>query len=485
MYKTLKVLIAGLFGASTILISGCIQNNSVAPVPTDDIQVPAISKAVAMQVATDEIANMRRSGDDCGWSASAQVVDAYEMYQGSLNNKAYFECKISEGGNDAGYVLVTANKTDLLIPESCPTGKTLTEYYREKLGINEIRVIRFDWFTSAAVSPNGELLSYKGFYTNPDKTMTMREMTPDEVKVAIRSIAGDYARGVFPLYSPEMLADYYKESERPAGLAKDEWRDIASSLSNTFPDGNHTPRWGQWGPGGAGPIGCGPTAWAILYAYWAQFKGKNGLFDYPLTSRTANANTRDDDVWNCMTRLAGFMETVQTDEWGLTWTWLMEQGIQFAEHRGYSGSVTRDRGTEYNKFDKINEYIKNDKPCILTIGSNSAVANHYVVVEKCRKTQYKYALIWHNRNVHYFVNYGWGEASKWICVRDWGENQNAVTSAFSAYMVNINAPSTKTGITLRTCNGYFLCAENGGGGAVNANRPSAGEWETFTISGGL
>jgi len=36
-------------------------------------------------------------------------------------------------------------------------------------------------------------------------------------------------------------------------------------------------------------------------------------------------------------------------------------------------------------------------------------------------------------------------------------------------------------MSLKSFNGNFVVAENGGGGTVNANRPSAREWETFTL----
>ncbi len=36
-------------------------------------------------------------------------------------------------------------------------------------------------------------------------------------------------------------------------------------------------------------------------------------------------------------------------------------------------------------------------------------------------------------------------------------------------------------ITLKSANGNLVVAENGGGGVVNANRPTAREWETFTL----
>jgi hypothetical protein len=41
---------------------------------------------------------------------------------------------------------------------------------------------------------------------------------------------------------------------------------------------------------------------------------------------------------------------------------------------------------------------------------------------------------------------------------------------------------TTTTVTLQTqTSGQYLCAENGGGGAVNANRAAARSWETFRI----
>src|SRR5687768_15560429 len=36
-------------------------------------------------------------------------------------------------------------------------------------------------------------------------------------------------------------------------------------------------------------------------------------------------------------------------------------------------------------------------------------------------------------------------------------------------------------IRLKTINSYFVCAENGGGGYVVANRRQADAWETFTL----
>lgn len=36
-------------------------------------------------------------------------------------------------------------------------------------------------------------------------------------------------------------------------------------------------------------------------------------------------------------------------------------------------------------------------------------------------------------------------------------------------------------VAIKSSNGFFLCAEGGGGGALHANRPAQGPWERFTI----
>ena len=54
---------------------------------------------------------------------------------------------------------------------------------------------------------------------------------------------------------------------------------------------------------------------------------------------------------------------------------------------------------------------------------------------------------------------------------------SSATSTLPSYTVNLKT----------TIAGQYVSAENGGGGAINANRPAASTWETFTfydINGG-
>jgi hypothetical protein len=81
-------------------------------------------------------------------------------------------------------------------------------------------------------------------------------------------------------------------------------------------------------------------------------------------------------------------------------------------------------------------------------------------------------------------------ASFWISLNgeDVGEGFHSVyvdvvdiygnTSSFSA---GFNVAGYAYTINLRSINGYYVCAEGGGGREVVANRYAAGPWETFTL----
>lgn len=81
--------------------------------------------------------------------------------------------------------------------------------------------------------------------------------------------------------------------------------------------------------------------------------------------------------------------------------------------------------------------------------------------------------------------------SMYMCAENGGGgvlDANRVTPAqwesFRIQPVNgqSNGPVTNgQQVALQTWSGYYVCAENGGGGTVDANRTSVGAWETFTI----
>ena len=68
------------------------------------------------------------------------------------------------------------------------------------------------------------------------------------------------------------------------------------------------------------------------------------------------------------------------------------------------------------------------------------------------------------------------------CVGDIGNNDGVLGCQMGAPPPPPPPPPSSSGtIHLRAFNGNYVVAEGAGGGAVNANRPAAGDWETFVI----
>lgn len=79
---------------------------------------------------------------------------------------------------------------------------------------------------------------------------------------------------------------------------------------------------------------------------------------------------------------------------------------------------------------------------------------------------------------------------QYLCAEEGGgreliANRTAVGpwETFTIVHADLSAGEITSGQTviLRTANGQFLCAEGGGGREVLADRPSFGPWETFTV----
>jgi len=189
-------------------------------------------------------------------------------------------------------------------------------------------------------------------------------------------------------------------------------------------------------------VGCGAVAWGIVYAYWDSFKGKSNLFgsvkayDYstqPLMLTSSVIKKALIDISN------NIYSVPVTDGEKMTLPSFMENGTWYARTCGYTATCSKYNGSEYSKFDNAKSSLDNNRPCILLINAYGiGIVNHYVVIEAARKSQTKYAFAWHDRNVYYRVNYGWGDVNKEICVRDWGGNQNDdIYTATSLYTISV------------------------------------------------
>ena len=219
-----------------------------------------------------------------------------------------------------------------------------------------------------------------------------------------------------------------------------------ASLTHTLSTGQHTPQWYQRLIDNYHPIGCGPTSWTILYAYWYEFKGKKNLFDTTPNYGASYEGDSNPEQVRVEGELSHYTETTHGQAgrgtWGRTLTGNMCQGIEYAKKRGYRYSrCFKITGTEFNKYDHIKRYLDADKPVILNINHKGrGIFDHYVVIEKARIKQEKVRGRWRDRDVEYYVNFGWGAGNtRWITVRQRGRNTGDVYSSGAAFLIDISA----------------------------------------------
>ncbi|MGA1865446.1 MAG: hypothetical protein ACMUHX_10315 [bacterium] len=196
-----------------------------------------------------------------------------------------------------------------------------------------------------------------------------------------------------------------------------QYREIRAGLLNSFHvTGEHLPRWQQsYLPDGY-PVGCGAVAWAMVYAYWSAFHGKNNLFgglNINPISGVVNETTHS-SVGDAISEIAVHLGTTFGEfdggKYGRTWVHKFERGIQYAIKNGYRYSrVWHIRGTEFNKFEHVKRYLDADSPVIILMkakdGDTTGIPNHYGVVEKAVKKEKLVNGKWRERDVRYDVKF--------------------------------------------------------------------------------
>ncbi|MDC7126720.1 MAG: hypothetical protein PQJ46_14210, partial [Spirochaetales bacterium] len=375
-------------GDNDYSVEDIIESQSV----NDGKNVTIISKESAIETAEEWLESVCSFGDS-NWTDSSEITAAYPVKTPGIDGTSYYECKITTNGEDAGYILVNINQTDMSVPEFRDEGATITEEYRSELGRNDFDVYRFDWFTNAAAEEsdasrstgdsdlNSRIIAQKGTYVGSDNISSYIEAAKE--------------KGCMPYYGSEDIANYYGDStasnNTTTRTSSDNMYgsgDMPSASSSAVLSGE-TAAWRQpyvdvvgllgiTNREEAACIGCGPTAWTVVYKYWQDNKGINfGLADsYEYKKKdTAYGAGDSNTAVECMIDLADLMDTFySTDndtDWGATLPAKMKRGIKYATQNGFSSStVDRDSGTEASKFANVINYIGANKPVILYICSD-------------------------------------------------------------------------------------------------------------------
>ncbi len=228
----------------------------------------------------------------------------------------------------------------------------------------------------------------------------------------------------------------------PPALA--EYRTLQAELKQSFKEGGHTPRWYQTEKSDGKPIGCGNTAWAIAFGYYAAFKGMPNLFDGNILAHYSQTSRTDPFVMPAMEEIARYTKstygTYKGKGWGRTLGGNMCKGLKYAQKKGLFTRCFRLRGTEFDKARQAKAWLEQDKPGILLINDPKTAFStlHYPVVEGVRIKQKKVAGKWHDRDVDYLVNLGGGDKSKWINVRQVGKDTRMRYGSFSLFLFDVS-----------------------------------------------
>ncbi len=240
-------------------------------------------------------------------------------------------------------------------------------------------------------------------------------------------------------------------------------------LSHLSTSVTHTPSWYQYEIDSYHPIGCGPLSWTMVYAYWHQFKGKSALFPTAPSGNDRGGATSSGvtDVGNDVAAATSTTHgQAGSQVFGRTWTKDMCSGIDYAKARGYGESrCFKIIGPEFDKFERIKEYIRTDRPVILNINHEGlGILDHYVVIEGTRKRQELVAGKWRDRDVEYLANFGWSEAggSRWISVRQVGANSGTVYTSAAAFLIDVSGTPLPEASSANEAACKDWCRENSG-----------------------
>lgn len=439
------IFIITLAGCSTQhMDTGNIESDSQKTVvQTDPLENPSRQ---ATKVATETMKEMLGT-DNVTWTKDSQVGEAFPIYLPGMDAApSYYECKVTTNGNDAGYILVNVNQTDIVVAEAVCEGPTLTEQYRSALNSNDVKVYRYDWFTSTAHSSKGTksggMQASLGLIPGTNTiTMATRSGMPDDVMEKVRYYQ-QYVRDAqcFPLYSKEELQTYYQEFESDdTAQTRGKSKTTTRSLKSKFRNGYSMPNWQQIKDSKGKVVGCGPTAWAMAFAYWRQFKGKTKLFGganltYKYYASSSNAAQVADAMW----KINDDVDTISTIWWGLTFPGNMKRAYKYSNRYGYTSSIsTDDNGGGLDRKGLVNHVLGQlgaDKPVVLYINSKGwGIGNHYVTVASAMKYEKKFLWWWRTKKIGYYANFGWGGTRKWIYHKG-GPNRYSIYRSYTVTM---------------------------------------------------
>lgn len=340
---------------------------------------------------TAETEMLRVSQYDDKWNG-AEITDHYYWYNPMVEDApAYIEFKVTKDGKDAGYVMVSTTEQDFEVPEYSTEGKTMYECLQAQSGTQDITATRFNSFDYMAEVTTGRGESKRVFFgdiaymNNSEGGRGGSEYDEyiAQYKAFREKIGGIGGSKV------ELSKHYEMKKEEQDAISRGDVKPLYSDMHTYVERQDLLPTYKQFSYKG-GASGCGPTAAAILLAYWHRFHGKTNFF-YKTPSLT-NAGMTDNEK-DVIKEIGGsaYMKTSYHDGVGSTDRLNLWSGLyKYIANHGYNHGVFIYYWVDHNSDEASSFYvntfaewniifkeIQKDKPAILRYQESSG---HYAVI---------------------------------------------------------------------------------------------------------
>ncbi|MFO1054772.1 MAG: hypothetical protein U1F36_21320 [Planctomycetota bacterium] len=377
------------------------------------------------------------------WSGSPMIVGTTPLFRPDVSGVAYFEFAVDQGG----FVIVATGDHDMPITNWSSVGVPPTASLRREAQQQNRLVDRFykiDSMTVVSEDAAGQMIGALGEMPHQlhDVPAEVDENTPEMRPLlrawpSWRALKAGYSESYRPYLrhhrtetAPRWQAD---ESGGGASIASS-W----SSWSTYYADGGSgdQPRYGQFTYGSC-YVGCGPVAWAMLFAWgdiqahagnpvWSSRTGlyrTNGGTTVSGASSSAVAPLyQDTGIDNVIRELNGWVDTYCLFGGGATWPSDMDEAQGYLDARTGAYCTGTDSDTFITTSGKRDDAIDSikDRDTPVVIGNSMGGGLHYPVA-------FGYAVRsksgWFGTSYdrEFYVNPGWGSSSEfqWVDAKTW------------------------------------------------------------------
>ena len=377
------------------------------------------------------------TGDAEGWATPPTVVGTTPIFRPDVQGVAYFEFELSPGG----FIVVATGPHDVPVPNWSSVGRSPSRHLRiaaTQANRTVARVLRIDSMAYAAEDAGGQLIAQRGespmqLVDVPARTATAlpgvlpRSRPWPSWRALKAGFADTYNAHLVQLNDEATLRWQADDSLMAAG-----W----SSWTTYYADGDddEQPRYDQFTYGSC-YVGCGPVAWAMLFAwgdrqahagnpYWS---GRTGLYrtnggDGSASTSAIAPLSMDTGIKNVIRELNDHMGTYCLSGSGATNPWSMDRADRYL-----SGRTGADLTVAYNSLTfaeaRLREAARDsiryrDTPAV--IGNSMGGGKHYPVAFRYRYRSK--STIWGTSyDREFYVNPGWGSSSQfqWVDAKAW------------------------------------------------------------------